>query len=132
MEQVGKVISVKGELVDLEVKRMSACGTSCDSCHSSCEQKSEYITLPNLVNAKVGDYVEIHSDTSFILISMLKVYGIPLVLFIGAIVIATSQGFTQLFSLLIGILSFIFSFFILRIIDSKSPSTNTIEIKRIL
>lgn len=132
MEQVGKVISVKGELVDLEVKRMSACGTSCDSCHSSCEQKSEYITLPNLVNAKVGDYVEIHSDTSFILISMLKVYGIPLVLFIGAIVIATSQGFTQLFSLLIGILSFILSFFILRIIDSKSPSTNTIEIKRIL
>lgn len=132
MEQVGRVIGIDGEMVRLEVKRMSACGTSCDSCHASCEQKSEYITLPNLVQAKMGDYVEIYSDTSFILKSMAKVYGIPLVFFISFIVISTYAGFSQFQALSMGVGSLVLSFLILRLLDKKNNASDSLKITRIL
>lgn len=132
MEQIGKVLSVNGEMVNLEVKRMSACGSSCDSCHGTCEVKAEYISLPNLVNAKEGDFVEIYSDTGFILKSMMKVYGIPLGLFILSIVGSTYLGVSQLQALMLGISSFAVSFGILKILDKKSETNHSLEITRVL
>ncbi|MCD1147032.1 SoxR reducing system RseC family protein [Peptoniphilus sp. KCTC 25270] len=137
MEQVGIIISVNDGLAEVEVKRMSACGTSCESCHSSCEQKPEYVRLVNDLNAKVGDYVEIVSDTSFVLKSLALVYGVPLILFLGFVVLSFAllenvTSHAQYISIIIGFLSFVVSFFILRSIDKSKSFNDQIKMTRIL
>lgn len=82
MIQIGRILSVKNGLAYMEVSRKGACGSACATCSSSaCESKSEFISVPNDLNAKEGDSVELFVNDHFVLHSIYKVYGIPLVFF---------------------------------------------------
>ena len=86
MIQIGHILSVKNGLAYMEVNRKGACGSACAVCESSaCESKSEFITVPNELNAEEGDRVELFVNDHFVLHSIYKVYGIPLIAFLLAI-----------------------------------------------
>ncbi len=86
MIQIGRILSVKNGMAYMEVSRKGACGSACATCSSSaCESKSEFISVPNDLNAKEGDSVELFVNDHFVLNSIYKVYGIPLVFFLLAI-----------------------------------------------
>lgn len=125
MEQVGIVKEVNGSDVVLEVRRVSACGTNCGSCSSSCEVAPHFLTINNKVNAKLGDMVEITAEAKKILKYTFLIYIIPLTFLILGIAIGNgyfkSRGFEnyELLSFLTGILGLAISYMILKLIDNS-------------
>lgn len=125
MDQIGYVTKVQGENIELEVKRISACGDNCKSCGGSCDVKPHIIVLPNKINAKVGDFVEVSAESKNILKYMAIVYMIPFAFFIVGIALGNnifkSMGNPnyEILSFLTGMISLIISFFIVRIIDKS-------------
>lgn len=125
MEQVGFVKKIEGSNIELEVRRISGCGGGCNNCSSSCEVTPHIITVPNKLNAKVGDFVELKGEARNILKYVLIVYMIPFVIFIMGIILGNSIfkaiGFSsyEILSFFTGIIFLIISFFFVRLIDKK-------------
>ncbi|MFR9297132.1 MAG: SoxR reducing system RseC family protein, partial [Aedoeadaptatus pacaensis] len=118
MIQIGRILSVKNGLAYMEVSRKGACGSACATCSSSaCESKSEFISLPNDLNAKEGDSVELFVNDHFVLHSIYKVYGIPLVVFLlsiglGQLFLPEALPKRDLYIFILGALSLVISLFI--------------------
>lgn len=140
MEQVGYVRKVQGKNIELEVKRMSSCGDSCQSCAGSCDVKPHIIILPNKIDAKVGDFVEVVGESKSILKFMAIIYMIPFTFFIAGIALGNnifkSMGNPnyEILSFLTGMISLAASFIIVRIIDKNvaKKGNTTISATRIL
>lgn len=127
MESIGIVRDKKENKIFVEFTRESACGDSCESCNAKCaESEQELFEFNNTISAKVGDIVKIKTNDRSVLSYKFLVYGLPLVLFMSTITISyyffNNMGLDNrdLFSLIVGILSFILSFIILRSIDNKN------------
>ncbi|WP_295149973.1 SoxR reducing system RseC family protein [uncultured Peptoniphilus sp.] len=127
MESIGIVRDKKENKIFVEFTRESACGDSCESCNAKCaESEQELFEFNNTISAKVGDIVKIKTNDRSVLSYKFLVYGLPLVLFMSTITISyyffNNMGLDNkdLFSLIVGILSFILSFIILRTIDNKN------------
>lgn len=140
MEQVGIVKKVVGNNVELEVRRVSACGSGCNTCSSSCEVAPHIIVLPNKLNAKVGDYVEVKGEVANILKYTFIVYMIPFASIILGIILGNSyfknRGYAayELLSFLTGIIFLALSYFIIKFIDKgiSEKKQSVISIIRIL
>lgn len=140
MKQIGFVKRVYGDKVELEVRRVSGCGESCKGCSGSCNTPSHIISLPNKVNAKAGDYVEIQAKTKNIMKYTAIAYIIPLVMLISGILIGTKIFKTlqisnyELLSFLTGIVFLVISYFIVKIVDKKieKKGENAMEIFKVL
>ena len=73
MIQIGHILSVKDGFAYMEVSRKGACGSACAVCESTaCESKSEFISVPNELNAEEGDSVELFVNDNFVLHSIYK------------------------------------------------------------
>lgn len=125
MEQVGLVTKINGSKMELEVRRISGCGGGCSSCSSSCDTPGHMVVLPNNLNAKVGDLVEIKANSKNLLKFTAIVYIIPLIFFIAGTAISTvllkekmAENY-ELASFGLGILSMALSFIIIRQFDKK-------------
>lgn len=140
MQQVGHVVFSDKDSAVLDVRRVTACGDKWGSCKSGCSVPGTRIKVKNVLGAKLGDYVEVKTKTSFILKSAFIVYIIPLIILVLGIVtginISKSLGLPnhESIGLLIGLISLGVSFVILRVYDSKLNKDNKmkIEIVRIL
>ena len=140
MEQVGFVKKVNGEKVEVAVKRISACGDNCKSCGGACNKPAHIVNLPNTVNAKVGDYVEIKGKTKNILKYAMIVYMIPFIMLLIGIVISMEVlkklqiANYEMISFLIGLIFLGGSYFIVKKIDKiiEKKEEDTMEILRIL
>jgi len=140
MEQVGFVKKIDGNKMELEVRRVSACGTSCNTCSSGCEVKPHTITVYNELNAKIGDFVEIKGESKRIVKYALIVYMIPFVAFIlgvvagNAIFKSLAYANYELLSFFTGFITMAISFLIVRVIDKKvsKKADSSIRIVRIL
>lgn len=138
MIQIGRILSVNKGMAYMEVTRKGACGTGCASCSSTaCESKSEFISVPNDLNAEAGDTVELYVNDHFVLRSIYKVYGIPLVaflalIFIGQLLIPTSVANRDLYIFALGALSFIISFVVLKKVDKKEGDRAQLKMTKIL
>lgn len=140
MEQVGIVKEVKGSDVVLEVRRVSACGTSCASCSSSCEVAPHLLTIKNEVNAKLGDMVEIKAEAKKILKYTFLIYIIPLTFLILGIALGNgyfqARGYEnfEILSFLSGIVGLTISYMILKLIDNSVAKKNdlVLTISRII
>ena len=76
MIQIGHILSVKDGFAYMEVSRKGACGSACAVCESTaCESKSEFISVPNELNAEEGDSVELFVNDNLVLHSIYKLYG---------------------------------------------------------
>ncbi|MDD7363341.1 MAG: SoxR reducing system RseC family protein [Peptoniphilus sp.] len=138
MIQIGRVLSVKNGLAYMEVTRNGACGSACAGCTSgACESKPEYISIPNELDAKEGDTVELFVNDNFVLHSIYKVYGIPLVIFLACIALAnvllpSTLVNRDLYLFAFGAASFIISFLILKNVDKKASEDTHPKMTKIL
>lgn len=138
MIQIGRILSVKNGLAYMEVSRKGACGSACATCSSSaCESKSEFISVPNDLNAKEGDSVELFVNDHFVLHSIYKLYGIPLVVFLlsiglGHLFLPDAMPKRDLYVFILGALSLVISFFILKSVDKKHVDAARPKMIRIL
>lgn len=84
MKQIGNVVETKGNIAIIEVDRKSACDM-CENAANCVEKcKKVYATAQNLVNADVGDTVEIETETHRVLINSVIVFLFPIFLAIGS------------------------------------------------
>lgn len=140
MQQIGLVRSRNNGEIELEIKRTSACGGNCGGCGSSCDSTGHIVNLPNRVNAKVGDLVEIKGDSSSLLKYTAFVYIIPLIFLVIGTVLGTvyfggkNLEHHELLSLLSGIVFLVLSVLVVRAIDRKvkADGTEVLTVTKIL
>lgn len=140
MEQVGYVRKIIDDKAEVEVKRISSCGGGCSSCGGSCNVPSIIVVMNNLIDAEVGDYVEIKAKSKNIIKYALIVYMIPFVMLILGITLGMSLFQSMNISnyetcgFIIGLIFLIISFIIVRRIDKsiEKKNENTMEMVRII
>lgn len=140
MQQIGLVRKETNGDIELEIKRASACGGNCGGCGSSCDSTGHIVVLPNKVNAKVGDLVEVTGDSGSLLKFTAFVYIIPLIFLVVGTVLGSSYFKSknlehyELLSLLSGIVFLGLSVLVVRVIDRKvkAEGTNALTVTRLL
>ncbi len=137
MNKIGLVVKTEKGTADVMVVRSGACGGKCSSC-AGCESKPLTVNLPNTIDATVGDRVEIVADANRILQFTVMMYAIPIALFIGGVVatyVTLETRFpesVELYSLLGGVVGFVLSLVILRLIDNRMGKQETMTLSRII
>ena len=92
---------------------------------SGCDTPSHIVIIPNTLNAKVGDLVELKGETKNILKYTMVVYMIPFGLLIFGILMGMtllkSRGidYYEPLSFLIGLVFMAFGYLIVKIVDKK-------------
>lgn len=135
MEGVGIVRKVINNKIVVEFVRQSACGESCATCNAKCaESEVEFLEFNNNISAKQGDLVRIKNNEKSILSYKFLVYGLPLLLFMVSTSFAYfifnkySINSKDLMSLIVGIISLVISFIIIKSVDSKYKKNNNTAI----
>lgn len=126
MLQQAKVIRIIDENnAEISVVRESACGHDCESC-GGCGMSSSSVSAEaiNLVNARVGDFVTVETDTTAVIGIAAVVYMLPLVLFFAFYIALKAIGFSDTVSLAFGgagfVLGILCALFANRRVDSKN------------
>lgn len=110
MKQIGNVVETKGNIAIIEVDRKSACDM-CENAANCVEKcKKVYATAQNLVNADVGDTVEIETETHRVLINSVIVFLFPIFFAIAAYFLS-DLFFAENVSVLITFFVLVFSMF---------------------
>lgn len=132
MKQTGIVFELNDDKAKIIVTRLAACGSSCESCSAHCgENKQEYINVKNDIGLKIGDRVEITTDSKAVLKYISLVYGLPLIFLISGVVIGMLLNLKEMYSLLVGFVFMIVSFIIVKTVDNKNGSNHGIIIKKL-
>ena len=130
MKQTGIVFELNDDKAKLLVTRLAACGSSCESCSAHCgENKQEYLNIKN--DLKIGDRVEISTDSGAVLKYISLVYGLPLVFLIAGVLIGMLFNLKEMYSLLLGFVFMTISFVIIKSVDNKNGTNHGIIIKRL-
>lgn len=140
MEQVGFVRKLEGHKMELEVKRGSAWGDGCNDCSSSCDEEKHIVIIPNNIDAKVGDFVELTAKVSNLLKYTFILYMVPFMFLIGGIVIGNyvfrdlNIDSREMLSFGSGLVFVAISLLILKIIDRRAEEKDddTINATKIL
>lgn len=137
MEQVGLVTNTHGDIAEIEVKRITACGHSCENCSGGCSVPSINIEIANTLNVKKGDYVELQGKAKKLIKYTIIVYMIPLVMllfgmFIGMYVFKSigNKNYEN-YGFLIGLIFLSFSYIILKIIDNKASKDENLTFEMV-
>ena len=130
MNQIGTVKSINDKTTVVSVKRKSSCGDSCAGCSSACNVPVVEVKADTLPGISVGDEVEIFSEDVNVLKYSFVLYGVPLVIMVSVIFLVSflikgEDG--QLYGGLLGILSLILSFFILKKYDKIESSKKSFK-----
>lgn len=132
MKQTGIVFELNDNKAKIIVTRLAACGSSCESCSAHCgENKQEYINVKNDIGLKIGDRIEITTDSKAVLKYIALVYGLPLIFLISGVVIGMLLNLKEMYSLLVGFVFMIVSFIFIKTIDNKNGSNHGIIIKKL-
>lgn len=135
MEQIGFVRKTKDKKMELEVRRASGWGSGCKECSSSCEVVPHIVVIPNNLNAKVGDFVELQAEVSSLLKYTFILYMIPFMFLIGGIFIGNfafknfNTDSRELLSFFSGLVFAVISFLVLKIMDKKAATRQDEVIK---
>ena len=84
MKQIGKVIEINNGMAKIEVDRVSACDMCENAAHCAEKCRKVYATADNLVNAELGDTVEIETETGRVLMNSVLIFFVPVVLAVAA------------------------------------------------
>ena len=132
MKQTGIVFELNDDKAKIIVTRLAACGSSCESCSAHCgENKQEYINVKNDIGLKIGDRVEITTDSKAVLKYIALVYGLPLIFLISGVVIGMLLNLKEMYSLLVGFVFMIVSFIFIKTVDNKNGSNHGFIIKKL-
>lgn len=139
MDKIGYVSNVENGFAEVEVQRISACGGGCKTC-AGCDTPFLKVKLPNRIDAKKGDVVELQAHTRKVLKYTLIMYIIPITMFLFGIIMGVSilqrnniEEY-ELLGFLIGLVFLVLSLFILRLVDrfAGEKKVTTIIMKRIV
>lgn len=107
MIECGKVIKLnKNNMCTVSFDRKSACD-QCRMCAVNKSGKTVEITIKNILNAEIGDTVEVLMGNNYVMTAVLIVYVIPLItvaigVVIGSFFDVIAQTFLALFGLILG------------------------------
>lgn len=137
MEQVGHVLKIKGDIAEVEVKRITACGHSCDNCSGTCSTPGIVVPIQNILNAKEGDYVEITTETKNLMKYTLITYMMPFAMLLSGIFISM-HIFKSLnisnyegYSFLVGLIFLGISCLILRKVDKNVAKNQSLKFEMV-
>ncbi len=82
MEEVGRVVEIKGHLAKVVIPTKEAC-KKCGACLITALGKEAVAEAENLARAKVGDMVKLEIREKTALFAALILYGVPLLFFFG-------------------------------------------------
>ncbi|NLY09881.1 MAG: SoxR reducing system RseC family protein [Tissierellia bacterium] len=137
MEQIGVVTNLTDQMAHLKIERQTACGEHCKGCPVGCEIKEHNIVVPNSIGAKVGDRVELQSESKLILKYIFIIYGVPFVfllvgIFLGNFILK-SMGYVshEIMSVGIGAIMLFLGLLTVRSIDKRFPDRSKQIIKMV-
>lgn len=81
MEEVGKVVSISGELVTVEIEAKGACGHCAAKTVCSPADNKMHTEAINEPNAEVGDTVRIEMNPGTAILSAFLIFFLPIVAF---------------------------------------------------
>lgn len=123
MNEYGEIVELKNNEAVIMVRRNSACG-KCGACQMGSHADEMLLTIPNLLNGEVGDYVELELASSQVLKASAITYLIPL----GALILGVAVGYIfgpdygfnpELVGSILGLLFTGLSFFLIRAMEPK-------------
>ncbi len=135
MEKVGFVKSLEGDYAIIEIRRASACGEKCASCKGGCAPTAVYARVKNNVNASVGQFVKLHTESKKVINAAFLAYMIPFFSMIMGVMIGFGLsmylGYEEQQELIgagIGFVSLAISYLFLRLRDNKLRDKEDIDI----
>lgn len=140
MQQIGYVKEVLDDKAKVEVARNSMCdGCSKKECDGECtvsdmfnSSKKMTVLANNEPLAKVGDKVLLETESSTILKYALIVFILPIVLFVGAYLIAHQLLGSETYALIISIAAFVLCFLFIgiyeKIVSKRKINVNIVKI----
>jgi sigma-E factor negative regulatory protein RseC len=134
MSELGMIVSTYNNIARVQIAGASGCGSTCGSCNGCAAASSTLVEAENKIGAKAGQQVTIDRDRSAYIKSALLVFGFPiLMLFIGVIIGSVAAGILNtnlsetLLGGLVGIIFWIVSYMIIKLIDKKFNLSNRIK-----
>ncbi len=116
---LGVVKEIKDGKVTVIFCRSSSCG-KCEACGMLKETGEMYLNFDYREDVEVGESVGVYVDDRFFLISAFLLYGIPLVVLLLGIGIASiffNEGYAQMLAALIGFGLCVATYFVLKKFD---------------
>jgi sigma-E factor negative regulatory protein RseC len=118
MNEVGIIVKVAGENVTVQFERKASC-ENCGMCFATDKERKVELTLKNTVGAGIGDTVRVGSKSSYVLKSLLLVYGVPLVMFFIGLFAADILFHNDIVTFFTGLAFLAVGFVIMYIVDKK-------------
>ncbi|MEO0091829.1 MAG: SoxR reducing system RseC family protein [candidate division WOR-3 bacterium] len=118
MEEVGKIIEVKGTIAKIEITPTGGCAhcSQAKICNPLGNNK-KVIELNNSIDAQVGDWVKIEIKEKHRVLSLLLVLGLPVMLFLIGVFLGKHLGGDKSSAILGGV-GLALGFFVVKIINS--------------
>ena len=118
MEEIGKVIEIRGETVKIEITPSGGC-SNCSQANicNPFGQNKKVIELKNTINAQIGDFVKIEIKEKDRILSLSLLFGVPIVLFVSGVIIGQTISGDKL-SAILGGAGFVFAFLLVKIINN--------------
>lgn len=116
---LGVVKEIKDGKVIVTFSRTSACG-KCEACGLLKETGEMYLDFDYEEEVEVGEGVGVYVNESFFLLSAFLLYGIPLLVLLVGIGVASiffNEGYSQLIAAAIGFALCVASYFVLKKYD---------------
>lgn len=120
---IGLVTVVKDGTAQIHFLRGSACA-HCGACLTVGESEME-VTLPNTLNAKVGDRVVVDLSPKRVVQASLLAYAVPLLLLIGGVLLGSR--YADWAGLALGVVACGVGYLLLRIVEKKSKKKNSFQ-----
>lgn len=123
--ETGIVIEKKEELLEIALSGSENCRECAANiyCKSS-ENDKKTVTVKDTLGCKIGDKVEFAIEGKDVLNASLKIYGIPLMILVGIVIIfnAVFEGNPQkeFYSILIALISMVIYYFIFFLTSNKN------------
>jgi len=120
---IGIVTSLDGENAKVRFQRNSACG-HCGACMTVGECEME-VSLPNTLNAKIGDRVSVDLSPKRMVQASLLAYAVPLVLLIAGVLVGSRIA--DWVGLVLGIAACGIGYLILRLVDIRARKKKSFQ-----
>jgi positive regulator of sigma E activity len=104
--KIGCVVAIDGNILTVEVRAGSACGTCAAKNLCQAERQNRQICIydSQASNFRIGEEVNILADSGQGLKAAVLAYGLPLVLLLAAVIIVKSCGLSDFISSISGII----------------------------
>ncbi len=114
MKEVGKITEINDKVATIRIQRKASCG-SCTACGMGKNQDEMFLKVPNVLNAGLGDWVELDLEAVPIVKASIIMYLLPLValilgVWLGYVLADKFSGNAELYGAVCGILLTILCF----------------------